>query len=212
MKFPFTNKKKSSAAIKAHVHVPDSETYKMQTKVPNNKAVVLNMDQIHEKSSLDRSHPSGRRSFSTDKPKVSTIDDLSLGMTEFQGSDDSYSHRSFNLDTLKEDESVPGGDADSTAFSESCNSSANFSFTNESTGPESDNYPALYAPEKQKEFEEMKVLQLKKERYGMFHHFAPVLDFVSVSVNKVYGSISSYMQTIDYDKICGGTPTATTTK
>ena len=172
----------------------------MQTKMEQqNTAVVLNMDQIYEKRS---SSSSNSVSISTDKPpKVSNIDDLSLALTDVP-----EEHHDDNISLTLDDVNKPNAgflnDADSAAFSESANSSANFSFMNESIGPNytDASYPALYAPEKQREYEENKELEERKNKYGMFHHFAPMLDFVSIGVNKVYDSFT----TIILDGICGG--------
>ncbi len=191
MKFRFGTKKKA-----ADTASPIQE--------PENEHVVLNMDRLQQKNSGVGAQPS----FSTDKPKVGNVDDMSLSMVS-----ENYAYgdgeKSLNLDALKESESIPEADADSQAFSESANSSAHFSFSNESTSPNADNYPALYAPEKQKEYEEMKALELKKEKYGVFHPLAPVLDFVTNGASKIYGSISAYLQKIEVDKLCGGASTAT---
>ena len=184
---------------KAVLNVPDSS--KMQSNNTSDEKVVLNIEQVQEKEPRS---VGGSKSFATHMQQVGTIEDLSLTMSDDMRTDEE--DKSLNLDALREieEKEEKEEDADSAAFSESANSSANFSFTNDSkAGDEA--YPALYAPEKQKEYEEEK---MKKEKYGMFYSLAPVLDMVSNGLSKVYGSISAYVSKMDIDKLCGGTKQA----
>lgn len=163
----------------------------------NNPVVLENMEKIHLDKSLDPLIHS--KSFNTDMRtnKISVVDDLSLALTDIQEGDNASANISINPDDLLgQDGSVMIQDEDSSAFSQSAASSANFSFMGEAD-KDSDAYPALYAPDKQEKYENSK-------KYGLFYPFAPVINFFSAGPNKVYSSFSALV-----DGVCGGSSIAT---
>ena len=170
----------------------------MQTKT--NAAIVINLKELVEKDLFSFGKKSSTNmSLATDKKQTKNdLDDLSLALTDIpEFADDD---KSLTLEQLNEDDEQSTA-ADSSAFSESANSSANFSFTNE-TCANADSYPALYAPEKQQEYEQMKVAEERKEKYGMFHHIAGLIEVIYSGGKKVYCSMSSYAKSVDIDKMC----------
>jgi hypothetical protein len=173
------------------------QTTKQATKA---SAIVLNLEEFIEKQSLAKG-----KYFSTNKMSLATntrqgdnLDDLSLALIDI--TDTNEDEQSLKLERLQGDGEESTA-ADSAAFSESANSSANFSFTNESC-ENVDSYPSLYAPEKQQEYEAMKVIQERKERYGVLHPFAGFIELFYTGGKKIYNSVSSYTKRVDFDKFC----------
>jgi len=162
----------------------------MQTKT--NAAIVINLKELVEKDmfSFGKMSSTNDMTLATDEKQTNNLDDLSLALTDIpEAADDD---KSLTLELLNGDDEQSTA-ADSSAFSESANSSANFSFTNESCA-NADSYPALYAPEMQKEYEQMKVDEERKEKYGMFYPIAGLIEILYSGGKKVYYSVS--------DKIC----------
>lgn len=193
---PFPRKYRSLISSKEKYKNPAAEFHtEMQTAKP--LAIVLNLEEFIEKKAF-----SGEGSFSTNNMSLATdkrqVDDLSLVLTDLSGTNED--DKSLMLEHLEEDGEESTA-ADSAAFSESANSSANFSFTNESCA-NTDSYPALYAPEQQQEYEAMKAIQERKEKYGILHPFA---GFIQVFYNggmKINNSVSSFAKSVHIDKWC----------
>lgn len=171
----------------------------MQTKT--NVAIVINLKELVEKElfSFGKKSSTNDMSLATNKKQTNNdLDDLSLALTDIpEFADDD---KSLTLEQLNEDDDQSTA-AYSSAFSESANSSANFSFTNESCA-NADSYPALYAPEKQEEYEQIKVAEERKEKYGMFYPIAGLIEILYSGGKKVYYSVSSYAKSVDIDKMC----------
>ena len=154
-------------------------------------AVVLNMDRIVEKD-FTLEHQSSTNNMSL-KPQVN-IDDLSIALTDIPEKD-ADDNKSLSLNEIEEETDACSASA---ALSESANSSSNFSFTNESTGENADSYPALYAPEKQREYEEEKIAAVEKEKYGAMYPFVRIWSGIKGGAVKVMGTVTDY-----FDKMCG---------
>jgi len=156
------------------------------------------MEQVQKDTILNRGNSSNNMSL---KPQGPSIDDLSLTLTDIPETDE----RSINLDAL-EDTSRGNDDNEGSvggsAFSDSANSSAHFSFTDETLGEQEGHYPAQYAPGKQAAYEEMKVVEERKARYGRLHMFGGVLDFLYGGMSSVYNSVSAYAKNVDLDRMC----------
>lgn len=141
---------------------------KIEMQVHKPSTVVLNLDEMEEKNSLFQKKAKSSASFATDKKQFDSKDELSLALTDIPE----------GLDQITEDASLNLDDNSSVGCSESAASSMNFSFMDDSSAAkDADNYPALYNPEKQLDYETKKIDDANKEKYGKFYILAPLFDY-----------------------------------
>lgn len=154
---------------KVYLTLPTFLYNKIAMQVHKPSTVVLNLDEMEEKNSLFQKKAKSSASFATDKKQFDSKDELSLALTDIPE----------GLDQItEEDASLNLDDSSSAGCSESAASSMHFSFMDDSSAAkDADNYPALYNPEKQLDYERKKIDDANKEKYGMFYILAPLFDY-----------------------------------
>lgn len=176
----------------------------MQTiSIPeNSESIVLNIDQVmkdkddakwyrfnkrsgskrYSKSSSAPSIATSTASIATDRPVFTSqdVDDMSLELTDIKEED----ARELNLDDIAEERSSDvQGDRVVDDLSVSDTSSAAFSFHSTPTAAAGGaDYPALYNPEKQQEFESNKYREEMKTKYGSFFPIYMAMDTVQTNL------------------------------
>lgn len=175
----------------------------------NRPAFVVNMDRVSDGKVLQRDASSQNMSFATDKSIVNTIEDLSIALSGIQETKHGLDETDDDSDGYSDDTSskaLPKGggtghvDSDDkrSLFSESATSSTHFSFKTIESGMgvnTDDNYPALYNPVKQAEYEKQKeddkVYDEKLKKYGPVYGIAHKLNG---KMRSLVGMVSNYCE------------------
>ncbi len=135
----------------------------------------------YNKSSSSPSVATSSASIATDRPVFTSqeADDMSLELTDIKEDD----ARELNLDDIAEEmpSGMHGDRVDDLSVSET--SSAVFSFHSTPTAAAGGaDYPALYNPEKQQEFESNKYREEMKTKYGSFFPIYMAMDTVQTNL------------------------------